>query len=263
MNGGAGGGTTAGMGDNGVGGGGGSGGSNGSGGNGGTSVSDNPGSPGSSSSGSPFNTGANGGTGGNADPAGTNNGGGGGGVGAPAGGGGGGASFVSNVVTGAKNIQGVQSGNGKIILTYITPIVTPTLMTTVIQKRPPANNRSVADVATLLGGNNPQGSITFYLYDEVKNSQTCSGAIKETSPPIPVNGNGIYESPTFKIMGAAGTYAFKAVYSGDSNNNSVTSLCEPFHVPGSAPDPPPDPPKPCHKSHHRKPECCAFNLCCI
>ena len=58
------------------------------------------------------------------------------------------------------------------------------------------------------------------------------GPIKESSPPIPVTGNGVYQSPTFKIMGAAGTYAFQAVYSGDAQNAKVTSACEPFHVPG-------------------------------
>ena len=220
--------------------------------------------------------GTNGGNGGGGGGGGAFGGGGGGGTidaSLTGGGGGGGANFPplgsqtigTNVVTVTVNgtCPTIGPSDGHLIITYLTPKVTPSLTTTVIPKPPPANNRRVADQAVLSGGsmtNPPTGNITFYLYDQI-DSQTCSGAIKEKSPPIPVNGNGVYQSPTFKIRGAAGTYAFKAVYSGDDNNNGVTSACEPFRVPGG--DPPPDP-WPCHKKKHchkRKPFCCDWNIC--
>src|SRR6185369_12276193 len=44
---------------------------------------------------------------------------------------------------------------------------------------------------------------------------------------VPVNGNGSYNSGAMpkRFITQTGTYHWKAVYSGDANNNSVTSQC--------------------------------------
>ena len=103
-------------------------------------------------------------------------------------------------------------------------VVTPATPTIVTQASPPvAAGGSVTDTATLAGGINPTGTITFTLFGP--NNATCTGAPIFTSV-VPVNaGNGNYTSaPPFTVT-AAGTYRWVAVYSGDANNAAVTSGC--------------------------------------
>ena len=72
------------------------------------------------------------------------------------------------------------------------------------------------------GGAAPTGSITFRLYGP--NDATCTTAMF-TSNAIAVNGNGTYTSaPGFTTM-AAGTYRWRAFYSGDANNAAVSEAC--------------------------------------
>ena len=81
----------------------------------------------------------------------------------------------------------------------------------------------LTDQATLSGGAAPTGSITFELYGP--NDATCTTAIF-TSNAIPVAGNGTYTSaPGFTTV-AAGTYRWRAFYSGDANNNAVSGVCD-------------------------------------
>jgi hypothetical protein len=80
---------------------------------------------------------------------------------------------------------------------------------------------SVTDTATLSGGNNPTGTITFRLFGP--NDATCAGLAAFTSV-VPVNGNGNYVSGSF-TPSAPGTYLWTAVYSGDNLNNPATSPC--------------------------------------
>ena len=84
---------------------------------------------------------------------------------------------------------------------------------------------SITDGATLSGGVNPTGSITFDLYGP--NDTNCTGAVKFTST-IPVNGNGIYSSGAFTPT-AAGTYRWIANYGGDANNSKTTNGCNGAH----------------------------------
>ena len=77
------------------------------------------------------------------------------------------------------------------------------------------------DTATLSGGQNPTGTITFRLYGP--NDATCSGAPVSTSTAT-VNGNGNYVSADF-VPTAAGTYRWVANYGGDANNNATTNGC--------------------------------------
>ncbi|MCA1683944.1 MAG: hypothetical protein LC708_02290, partial [Actinobacteria bacterium] len=73
----------------------------------------------------------------------------------------------------------------------------------------------VFDTATLSGGFNPTGTITFQLF----NNETCTGTpIFQNTKPVTGNGNVV--SDPF-ILPAPGIYHFVATYSGDANNNPV------------------------------------------
>jgi uncharacterized repeat protein (TIGR01451 family) len=100
--------------------------------------------------------------------------------------------------------------------TYPTP-TTSTLAT------PP-----LTDSATLSGGYNPGGSITFYLFAPGVTPNTNNSNNVYSDKVTVNNGNGIYTTATGTNPGgfvptATGTYQWVAVYSGDGNNVSVTS----------------------------------------
>ncbi|MBP8297735.1 MAG: hypothetical protein KAX84_16605, partial [Burkholderiales bacterium] len=96
----------------------------------------------------------------------------------------------------------------------------PTIPTTASGTVVVGNN--VSDSATLVGGFNPTGSITFTLYGP--NDPTCANAPAFTSAAIPVNGGGPYGSGNFTTS-QAGTYLWRASYTGDANNNPVAGAC--------------------------------------
>jgi hypothetical protein len=79
------------------------------------------------------------------------------------------------------------------------------------------------DTFTLSGAFQPTGSITFNLYDP--NDATCAGPAKLTEI-VPVSHNGDYStSNTSFVASTEGTWRWESSYSGDSNNNPVTSVC--------------------------------------
>ena len=80
---------------------------------------------------------------------------------------------------------------------------------------------SIFDTATLSGGNNPTGTITFRLYGP--NDATCALAPIFTNVKT-VAGNGNYVSNAF-VANVVGTYRWIASYSGDANNNAVAGAC--------------------------------------
>ena len=80
---------------------------------------------------------------------------------------------------------------------------------------------SVSDTATLSGGFNPTGTITFNAYGP--NDADCSGAAAFTDT-VTVSGNGNYSSGSFTPT-AVGTYRWIANYSGDANNEVATTAC--------------------------------------
>ena len=65
------------------------------------------------------------------------------------------------------------------------------------------------------------GTITFNVYGP--DDEDCSGEPSFTSE-VDVNGEGDYSSEEF-TPSAAGTYRWTAEYSGDDNNDAVTSAC--------------------------------------
>ncbi len=86
---------------------------------------------------------------------------------------------------------------------------------------------NLTDSATLSGGNNPTGTITFYLFAP---GVTPNGADSNNvySDSVTVAGDGTYttsmgNNPGGSAPTAAGTYQWVAVYSGDSENAGVTS----------------------------------------
>ncbi len=96
---------------------------------------------------------------------------------------------------------------------------TPTIVT---QATPRATIGSpISDTATLSGGANPTGTITFTVFGP--NNPTCTGAPVFTST-VPVNGAGNYQSGPFTPT-APGSYNWVAVYSGDATNSPATSPC--------------------------------------
>jgi hypothetical protein len=114
--------------------------------------------------------------------------------------------------------------------------VQPSVPTTANPTSETVNTNNLNDSASINGGFNPTGSITFYLFDP---TETCvappngpaAGSFRY-SDTIPVNGAGPYS--TTQLTGnhpggfkpdIVGTWNWLAVYSGDGNNNPANSGC--------------------------------------
>jgi uncharacterized repeat protein (TIGR01451 family) len=79
---------------------------------------------------------------------------------------------------------------------------------------------AIKDTATLSGGQNPTGSITFKLYGP--NDATCQTVIFTSVKTVAGNDN--YQSGTFTPT-TAGTYRWVANYGGDTNNSATSNGC--------------------------------------
>ena len=79
---------------------------------------------------------------------------------------------------------------------------------------------TINDSATLSGGFNPTGTITFKLYGVT--DQTCAGAPIFTMA-VPVSKPATVSTPVKPTV--AGTYHFIATYNGDAANNPVSTGC--------------------------------------
>jgi hypothetical protein len=101
----------------------------------------------------------------------------------------------------------------------ITP-ATPGLVTQVVDAEV-AGGEEVADVATLSGGADPTGTVTFELFGP--DDAECRGAAVAPSTH-PVTGAGTYPS-TAVTPGGPGAYRFVARYSGDADNAPVSGSC--------------------------------------
>jgi uncharacterized repeat protein (TIGR01451 family) len=236
-NGGAGGGTAGGNGVNGGGGGPGSlgtGGTQTAGGTGGLNTFTNHnGVDGAVGTGGNGGDGNNGGGGGGGGAGGGYFGGGGGSGGGSAFGGGGGAgggagggsgffepSIADGSVTAGVNDGSLNNGDGEVVVTWSAPVTeTPTLTTRATAQV--ASGGSISDVATLLGGSNPTGTITFRLYGP--SDPSCGGPALATSTETVVD-NGSYSSAAF-TAGTNGAYHWIASYAGDGNNAPAAGSC--------------------------------------
>ena len=90
-----------------------------------------------------------------------------------------------------------------------------------------ATRSTLTDSATLSGGYNPTGTITFYLFAPgvTPNGSDSNNVYSDT---VTVSGNGTYTTaagnqPGGYVPTTAGTYQWVAVYSGDTNNNGANS----------------------------------------
>ncbi len=81
---------------------------------------------------------------------------------------------------------------------------------------------AIHGTAVLKAANAPTGTIGFDLYGP--GEETCAGAPLATSTAS-VSGNGTYRSAKF-TPAEAGTYRWKAAYSGDLENDPVNGACE-------------------------------------
>ncbi|MEO8486701.1 MAG: IPTL-CTERM sorting domain-containing protein [Betaproteobacteria bacterium] len=88
---------------------------------------------------------------------------------------------------------------------------------------------SVTDSATLSGGFSLTGTLVFKLYGPSATNTCTDGAggnLVFTSAPITVNGAGSYGPSGSFTPTVAGTYRWRATYSGDTNNNGRTGACD-------------------------------------
>ena len=115
---------------------------------------------------------------------------------------------------GDQNKVGGDAGEQCINLSIPLP---PTVVTQA--SGPVDNGESIFDKATLSGGHQPTGTMTFNLYGP--NDATCSKGSIFTSTKA-VNGTGDYTSDSFKPS-APGTYRWIANFSGGDANNPDTS----------------------------------------
>ena len=102
---------------------------------------------------------------------------------------------------------------------------TPTISTTPSGTVDPAPG-DLSDSATLTGGYNATGTITFKLFPPA--DPTCAGT-EVYSEDVTVNGDGTYSTTGTgtgdNTAALAGTWHWTATYSGDTNNDGEPSLC--------------------------------------
>src|SRR2546425_381911 len=100
---------------------------------------------------------------------------------------------------------------------------TPTLTTSATATA--TAGQTIQDMATLAGGVNPGGTITFTLYgpfDPTADPGTCTNGTAAGSATV--TGNGTYPSSAVTVN-EGGAYRWIASYSGDVNNNGFTTAC--------------------------------------
>ena len=97
-----------------------------------------------------------------------------------------------------------------------------------------ANGTTVHDKATVTGaGPTPTGNVAFTFFSGT-GSSVCD-AQSVASGVVALDGSGIAHPSSSQGPLAAGSYAFKATYAGDSNYDGSTSSCEPFSVGKASP----------------------------
>jgi hypothetical protein len=125
------------------------------------------------------------------------------------GGGGGGASYP------AAAALWDTTATPSVTITYTVPLATPSITTQ--QPASATVGTSIADKATVTGGDSPTGTVTFNLYS----NSGGTGTPLFTSAPVTLS-SGTATSPGYTAT-ATGTDYWVATYNGDTNNSSVSS----------------------------------------
>ncbi|HEX2180460.1 MAG TPA: hypothetical protein VHL54_13260 [Actinomycetota bacterium] len=104
----------------------------------------------------------------------------------------------------------------------VTPVVVGANLTTQVAPATASVGQPIVDTATLSGGADPTGTITFNAYGP--DDAGCTGTPVYTAS-VPVNGNGAYAATPPFVPAAPGTYRFIASYSGDAGNAPIAGEC--------------------------------------
>ncbi|WP_433501493.1 choice-of-anchor P family protein [Sphaerimonospora sp. CA-214678] len=115
-------------------------------------------------------------------------------------------------------LNGVLSPGFTETITEHVPKATPSIATT--PSGPVPAGGDVSDTATLSDGYHPTGTVTFRLFGP--GDTDCATPIATRTGSVTESGTAASGDVT---IGAAGTYRWTAVYSGDDHNDSVTSPC--------------------------------------
>src|SRR5262249_21427851 len=126
-------------------------------------------------------------------------------------------------ISSGNNVKHTDTGN----FATLPPVQPPMLASPTLNAAPtPAtvtlgtNSVTLTDTASLAGGVNPTGTITFTLI--------APGGGTVDTETVTVNGDGTYTTPTGFTLPSSGavtgTYQWNATYSGDSNNNAASDV---------------------------------------
>ena len=109
-------------------------------------------------------------------------------------------------------------------VTVKVPKTTPTL-TTLVTPLKGAPGVTLNDKATLGGGfGTLTGTITFTLFDPTQVKDTCKGTPRYAQT-LTVSGAGAFTTSPGFVTDTGGTWGWRAAYSGDTYNSSVTTSC--------------------------------------
>jgi hypothetical protein len=122
--------------------------------------------------------------------------------------------------SGDANNNPITSSCASLTVTKASPTISTTLSLTAI----PVGS-SVSDSATMTGGFQLGGTVTYVFYL----GSSCPGSPTSVGSPVVVT-NGVVPGSIPQTFNSAGAYGWSASYSGDANNNPITSLCEPLTV---------------------------------
>jgi photosystem II stability/assembly factor-like uncharacterized protein len=130
---------------------------------------------------------------------------------------------IQEVTLDGTNWQAVASGTSQTGYGVMwTPLKATTALSTTAQPSSATVGMTLMDKATLSGGVNPAGAITFTLYGP--GDAGCTANLLDTET-VPVSANGDYTTPVGYPTTAPGTYQWVASYGGDGSNAGSATSC--------------------------------------
>jgi hypothetical protein len=114
----------------------------------------------------------------------------------------------------ANNNAAVDTGANESVTIVAAPKATPSVSTQASATEGGVGVSLLSDTATITGGTNLTGTLTFTL--------TAPNGTTTTVGTVAVNGAGTYAAPTTVLATLAGTFTWHVVFSGDANNNPAS-----------------------------------------